>query len=363
MSIKRISAALKKYNANTRYTNTGDCVKRSLSLAYGMDYDDVSNELNRIKRQLHYSQYNVSPVFNTFIEDHGVIRKASGRIYSTLADLNLPDDTTVKQFSELIKDGTYVILCGESKSSSTHMVCVLNGDIWDSWDSSNYFVNKIYVIEESKSDEPEKFLAEDISYDLQEYIMNYLNSIQEKKMPWAKFELAYTSGRSLDNYGFAIDVKLVIGDKDTLSKLGMQNTAVEYKTFVCRISPRLSKDANLNKMKEKLRYQAREWAWSIRRLVEDRIKESTMEVNPRFKGEKSILLKMPDAAKPNIIRIYDRGSNEYCDRYYAEMIADKADPRYTPSDPYVEFYGDNITELKYNISQYLKDYSRIGYDY
>ena len=48
--MKILAAILKRYNANTRDSNVGDCVKRSLSVAFRTDYDEVSRELNRIKR-------------------------------------------------------------------------------------------------------------------------------------------------------------------------------------------------------------------------------------------------------------------------------------------------------------------------
>ena len=50
--MKRICAALENYNANTKYANTEDCVKHSLSLAYGdskdpyvIFYDETISEL------------------------------------------------------------------------------------------------------------------------------------------------------------------------------------------------------------------------------------------------------------------------------------------------------------------------------
>ena len=50
--MKILAAILKRYNANTRDSNVGDCVKRSLSVAFRTDYDEVSRELNRIKRDI-----------------------------------------------------------------------------------------------------------------------------------------------------------------------------------------------------------------------------------------------------------------------------------------------------------------------
>ena len=43
----KILAKLYNYNANTSNKNTGDCVARSISLALGMDYDEVKRGLKK----------------------------------------------------------------------------------------------------------------------------------------------------------------------------------------------------------------------------------------------------------------------------------------------------------------------------
>ena len=68
----KILADLKYYNANTRDARVGDCVKRALAVAFRMDYDKVSAELNAIKRSMNRSQYNVRPVFGKFLSTRGV---------------------------------------------------------------------------------------------------------------------------------------------------------------------------------------------------------------------------------------------------------------------------------------------------
>ena len=277
----RVTADLKYYNANTNYNHTGDCVKRSLSFAYKMDYDDVSRELNQIKRNLGYSAFNVSPVYENFMNMHGLSSVGNSHLYKTTYDLGYAKDelVTVQDFSNDFNEGTYVIICGRSKQSNTHMVCILNGDIYDSWDCSKWSVNRIYVIEsESNSVTIDSLNIEDIESEVENYLMDYLNSIAEKKMKWAHFVVSKENSSRIDRYGYKLTVG-VICDDAICDQLGIRSRGDvnEYHDFIIRINPRLDLENNLNKIKEKIRYQAREWSWAFRKKVEDIIQTNNMK--------------------------------------------------------------------------------------
>ena len=59
------------YNANSRGKDTRDCVKRALSMAFDVSYDEISKELLSTARRLQKSQWNVYSVFNEVIKQHG----------------------------------------------------------------------------------------------------------------------------------------------------------------------------------------------------------------------------------------------------------------------------------------------------
>lgn len=363
---KKICADLKYYNANTNYARTGDCVKRSLSLAYKMDYDDVSKELNKIKRKYNYSAWNISPVYEQFIDDHGVASSGTARLYKNTDEFGYEDDelVTVEEFSNKFNSGTYVIVCGKTKQSNTHMVCILNGDIYDSWDCSKWSVNKVYVIEnESNPTTIDDINIDNMIPDVEEYLSEYLTSISNKKMPYAKFVIDPEYSEKINKYGYQICVA-VICDDETCDKLGIRSGGHvnEYHRFMIRINPRLNFEDNLNVIKEKIRYQAREWSWAFRKKVEDRLNLSNVKKNPRFRGNDVLLLKIPEQFRDKVINFYDRGSNEYSDRYYLEMEADPDDPRYDKEDT-VFCYAENLKELVYELKNYAEDFSRYGWDY
>ena len=71
------SADLIRYNANPRHTDTGDCTKRALSLAFDMPYSQVSKELNGIANEMNesrdhydYFKYNSPSVVHVFMKRH-----------------------------------------------------------------------------------------------------------------------------------------------------------------------------------------------------------------------------------------------------------------------------------------------------
>lgn len=117
--IKDVEAATyKKYNANTRGTNTGDCVKRSLSMAFDISYNEVGKELNAIMKETRFKEWNVAPVFEKFITDHG----GSGRIAPPEKGLLLDD-----WVDEYATTGTYVVETGSKPcgvGGGNHLVCV-----------------------------------------------------------------------------------------------------------------------------------------------------------------------------------------------------------------------------------------------
>ena len=70
-----ISADLVRYNANIRGKNVGDCVKRSLSLAFNIDYGQLEKELQQAAHKMYRvppeNAYRRSIVYNEVIYAHG----------------------------------------------------------------------------------------------------------------------------------------------------------------------------------------------------------------------------------------------------------------------------------------------------
>lgn len=346
-----IQAGYKHYNANSRENYVGDCVKRTLTIAYGLDYDQVSKELNKIKRDLGHDAYNISPVYNTFIARHGFIKKGSRSAF------NLPNSITVAEICDIFTEGTYIVTCGPKPGYTNHIVAILNGDFWDSWDCSDNYVGTIYYIDESTDLNLSDVTVDDIGEDLMQHVRTCLEKSQ-KKMPYATFD--YSEQDRSDKYTFQQTVVCKL-DKNQIG-LGHADYYRPSYTYTVKINPRLSKEENIRSLKEKLWYKIREWAYSVRKEVEDDIAISKLTTNPYFHGDTELLVKLPEWCRQLITYARDNGSSEHYDRYELDMEALPNDPR-IDENPGVMFYADTITELRQNLEDYRKHFYRFGYDY
>ena len=111
-----------KYNPNPVGRTTGvDCSVRAVSKALGVDWETayVMIALNG------FVMGDVScsdSVFGSVLRQHG--------FYMTALPDDLLGNYTVEDFAQDNPHGTYVLGTG------SHVVCVVDGDIYDSWDSS-----------------------------------------------------------------------------------------------------------------------------------------------------------------------------------------------------------------------------------
>lgn len=122
-----------RYNANARGRYVGDCVKRAMSLAFNKPYRQVEKDLNRVRRECNLTSFSYcSPfVFERLIKEYGAGNKQL-----------LPYDSRIS-LSNFAKgfNGTYLVdCCGRDEDRPTHIVCVTNNTVYDSWDSSEYVV-------------------------------------------------------------------------------------------------------------------------------------------------------------------------------------------------------------------------------
>ncbi len=116
----------KKYNPNPLGIDTGDCVPRALSIVLNCSWDEAFAKLC-----VYAFMYKRMPSKN-FIHD------------SLLKDMGFERFTacsgcfTVKSFSEQYNKGTYLLGTGD------HVVGVISGNYYDSWDSGSQEIIWIY---------------------------------------------------------------------------------------------------------------------------------------------------------------------------------------------------------------------------
>lgn len=360
--MKKVEAALKRYNANTRDAYVGDCVKRSLSVAYSMDYDKVGAELNRIKREIGAGGYNWDIVFNRFMDRRGDKFKSVGQKV-----------VTVDEFCDAHPTGVWLILCGKKSptahgSHSTHMAAIVNGNVYDSWDSRDYYVFNFTDVHEGSTAEYEMDV-DDIHVELTEYLKDYADQLSQKCPECMRPIHVLESYDRANRYTYEQIIRIKFGKlpDDKYSYIlpwHWREGKNICHVLTIKMNPRMSVEENLNSLKAKCKQKIYDWVYEIRRKILDAEKFiSSTNIHPRFRGERALLMKMPDWAIPRITWAEDNGAGfEYGERYNIDMEAFPEDPRYQ-DNPEVAFYGDSLRELKDNMNYYKKNYARYGYDY
>lgn len=115
----------KHYNPNPTGKNVGDCVVRSIAKATGNTWDDTYIDLC-MQGLVDADLPSANAVWGTYLWGLGFRRY--------IAPDTCPHCYTVAQFAQDHPVGTYIA------ALSGHVVCVQDGVIYDSWDSSNEIV-------------------------------------------------------------------------------------------------------------------------------------------------------------------------------------------------------------------------------
>ena len=123
------------YNAHPKGLSVGDCVKRAISKAANMDYMEVQRELNRYKKITGAKSFNSDYNPHKYVENvlHGVK-------YSFPAKAG-KKRMTPEQFCKEYPRGNYIL------NMAGHWSCVVDGDIYDTWDPSGRCVYTAYKVE------------------------------------------------------------------------------------------------------------------------------------------------------------------------------------------------------------------------
>lgn len=109
------------YNPSPFGKNVGDCTVRALSKALNQDWHETYFGLC-IEGALRGDMPSANATWGAYLRRHGFQRELA------------PEDTTVAEFSDAHPDGTYIL------ALSSHVVCIVDGVLYDTWDSSHEIV-------------------------------------------------------------------------------------------------------------------------------------------------------------------------------------------------------------------------------
>lgn len=352
--MKLIEADWKQYNANSRNRSTGDCVVRSISLAYGKDYDETHKELLALARTMQVDRYNNLAVFRRYLNELG--HKGEVKAENFYGE-STTEPFTIEQFCKDNPNGTFILLNGKNPKGTDHLACVIDGNLYDSWDASKQYVTRIWIIKQSTTERVEIVDTSTLANDVDDTINSFLLT-QSKKMPYASFQYISLHHKKNVDYGTSFMVVMTIDTKgDIIAYDGSYS-----KRFVIKCNPRKPYEEQIDQLLEKVRVSVREWIYSYRKDIEDLRKMRTLKTHPNFHGSRMLLTKFPEWIIPWVIEAVDNGSSEWHDRYEVFTEALPGDPR-GEELPEVSFYADTIPQLRSNFEDYKKNYYRLNYDY
>ena len=221
-----LSSDLVRYNANTRGTRTGDCTARAISLAFGIDYHRARKALNDSAKAHNLANKRPFWEYNSHPNCIEVIKQLGGG-----DEIKSDEKITVGAWADKHNSGTYLIHCnknGQPHGPGGHLVCIIDGKIYDSWDSRTYYVLSYHAI---KSGISSKDLSTDLpqtikaffdnkdSGDWNRYIVSVFDSIVQKNRRLKKLSEKYNTDINLSinwkrvnysSYNFSLDYSITI---------------------------------------------------------------------------------------------------------------------------------------------------------
>lgn len=120
-----------KYQPNPDKRNVGDCSLRAYCAAFNMTWTDAFDEASRVARDNSY-----------MMDTHKtceIVMKNHGYVLDQEFKKSKRKDLTVNEFAMTHPYGTFLL------NTHGHLLCVKNGEYWDSWDSGDKKVKKIYI--------------------------------------------------------------------------------------------------------------------------------------------------------------------------------------------------------------------------
>lgn len=111
-----------RFNNNPAGRSVGDCAVRAVSSALGTDWETAYALIAENGYQMG-DMPSSNSVWGAVLRQHGFYRHALPN--------TCPDCYTLERFAEDHPDGVYVVGTGN------HVAAVMDGRIWDAWDSSN----------------------------------------------------------------------------------------------------------------------------------------------------------------------------------------------------------------------------------
>lgn len=376
MKLQNITAAeLKRYNANNRGTNTSDCVNRSISMAFGKDYVEVHRDLVASMKKKNWGSWKSPIVYGDVIQMYGGSKFTAPNIDPMTGEVH--EDYTPKTLKDFIDTyaptGVYLIETGHKppkyapgkfSHGGDHIVCVIDGVIYDSWDSSGEYVYNYVTVHGRKALE----------------LSGIENQIADIGMATRSIILE-EAAKQASKYGFE-DGKIEIGKPAANGSFGFKipvrfqiERFEDFFTFTFKLAyvftPETTYEQAKKKVHEVTKIRIYDRFYEINKKLKEKEegyklwKESGLE-NPYNEdwiwdgNDKRFYNSLPGWVRPFIKYLNVQQPGQYSDSYTLTFRPIPGDPR---QDERVRLEAYDSATIKQMLEWYKKDFSRPWDDY
>lgn len=374
MKLHILASQYEYYNANDKGKSTGDCVKRSISLAFNKPYRQVSRDLVHEAQRLNQEakekrQYNKHYVFNSRLVENNVIKGYGG---SDFIRWDLEKDgpyITVSEFADA-NNGSYVVSCAKDTKNeySTHAVAVINNTIYDSWDSTNWYVKAYYIANGTVTGTDIK----DHFADLATYAQDKIHEVSEKWIrKWDMPGALYTDG-SFSTKGYSMKFNALYTfryEPDHLNFLKPYDESVVFS-----FTPNETMESAKQKIDDIVKDKYHRDLYGIRKDINEKLEAKQLAEeagldpnNPNnlyiIDGrEERFYNSLPTWVKPFITYMEVSNPGQWSDSYKLKIKPLPRDPRKS-DHPTITFENYNAAPIKDMLDRYKKNYEVPGEDY
>ena len=120
-----------EYNPNPKKKNIGDCSLRAYCAAFGWTWEEAFEKSSKIAK-------NEALMMDTHKTCEKVM-ESEGYVIDEEFKKSKRKDLTVNEFALTHPYGTYFL------NTHGHLLCVKDGEYWDSWDSGKKKIRRIYI--------------------------------------------------------------------------------------------------------------------------------------------------------------------------------------------------------------------------
>ena len=341
-----ISAAeLIHYNANSAGRSTGDCVKRSLSLAFDVPYVEMSKELIAKMKEKRSDHWNVQSVYNDVIAAHGGLGPVT---------LTEPRGTLEEFVDNNCQEGTWLVATGSKPTRSNHIVCVIDGKIYDSWDSSQEYAIRYYTIKNPPKRSFTDININDYQQEIEETVASVGNALI-MKYPWYEylrlFDASYIRYR---NNQYKATIKLELKLKPRPYK---EETTRYYFDFSVVFTPSTTEEEAHKIIKQTIKIRLYDRLYSVNQ--QEKKLEEAFEVRGKATSkldgvwlstqEQRFLNSLPGRIQGIIEWIDIERPGQYSDSYRVRVT-----PQHGESEDYIRLYAVDAREMRELIDHYIE---------